>query len=84
VPALPVPALPVPTLPVLVREPVLAPADAETEPEKPLAAVTPAGTAAVAATGAARPQTLQYPSSIVPPQLVHVLIAAALPSSLPP
>ncbi len=28
---------------------------------------------------AARPQTLQYPSSIVPPQLVQVLIATALP-----
>ena len=37
-----------------------------------------------AAGAAARPQTLQYPSSIVPPQLVHVLIAAALPSSVPP
>ena len=33
---------------------------------------------------AARPQTLQYPSSIVPPQLVHVLIVTALPSSAPP
>jgi len=37
-----------------------------------------------AAGAAARPQTLQYPSSIVPPQLVHVLIATALPSSVPP
>jgi hypothetical protein len=41
----------------------------------------PEGTAAAAA---ARPQTLQYPSSIVPPQFVQVLIATALPLSAPP
>ena len=36
---------------------------------------------AAAGTGAAaRPQTLQYPSSIVPPQLVQVLIATVLPA----
>jgi hypothetical protein len=33
---------------------------------------------------AARPQTVQYPSSIVPPQLAQVLIATVLPSSAPP
>ena len=33
-----------------------------------------------AARGRARPQTLQYPSSIVPPQLVQVLIATVLPA----
>src|SRR6266567_709883 len=38
---------------------------------------------AAGAGAAARPQTLQYPSSIVPPQLVQVLIATALPSSAP-
>jgi hypothetical protein len=48
----------------------------------PAEAAWPAGPAAVEA--AARPQTLQYPSSIVPPQLVQVLIATSLPLSAPP
>jgi hypothetical protein len=42
----------------------------------------PAG--AAGAEVAARPQTMQYPSSIVPPQLAQVFIASVLPSSAPP
>src|SRR6185437_8161199 len=62
----------VPRVPVVWRLPAV-PDPAAADPPDP---AEPAG-------AAARPQTLQYPSSIVPPQLVQVLMATPLPSSAP-
>jgi hypothetical protein len=63
-PAVPDPAVPEPPDPE--------PADPDPPDADPRDADPPDG-------AAARPQTLQYPSSIVPPQLVQVLIATPFP-----
>jgi hypothetical protein len=65
------PGVPDPAVPDPADPPDPDPPDAEPLDAEPLDA-EPAG-------AAARPQTLQYPSSIVPPQLVHVLIATHPP-----
>ena len=65
-------------LPLVRREPTPAevrPLAARPEPEPaPAIAADAATTAGAGAVAAASPQTVQYPSSIVPPQLVQVLI----------
>src|SRR6185437_4978709 len=68
----------VPRVPVVWRLPAV-PDPAVPGPPDPADPPDPAE----AAGAAARPQTLQYPSSMVPPQLVQVLMATPLPSSAP-